>query len=208
MDFIFPSHKVQFFSGRGSLIAVKSIQASCGLKVLVQEWIMQRDMLGRGCFGPLYSLSLLVWFWHKSTSKSYNQKKKRGRLGLAVRSPSWLEKQIYPEFVTAFPGSLSWTYSCLCVFASWSKCWAGQTDRQTLTYHWKYKVIMSLERWFSSLPQGLCNFSSTESCSCVTSLLLISSFPSLHLITLVVSEAAFGANSHTCCQKESHVPAA
>lgn len=78
------------------------------------------------------------------------------------------------------------------------------SDRQTLNT--LLKIQSDHEWWFTTLLQGLYYFASVESCSCVTSL-LISSFPSLSLITLVVFEAAFGANSHTCCQREARIPA-
>lgn len=157
--------------------------------MLVQEGVIHRDMLGKGCFGPLCSLSLLVWFSHESTSKSRNQKKKRGRMDLAVRSPSWLEMQIHPDFTTAFPVLISELdiQSGLCVFAPWSECCA----RQTLTCCWKYKVTMSLEQWFTTLL--LSYFSSTESCSCVTSLkLLLCYFSPSHIIIPLFT------SHHTC----------
>lgn len=183
--------------------------------MLVQEGVIHRDMLGKGCFGPLCSLSLLVWFSHESTSKSHNQKKKRGRMDLAVRSPSWLETQIHPDFITAFPVLLSELdiQPGLCVFAPWSECCARQTDSYMLLkiqsdHEFRAVVYNSFCRGcVTSLPQKAAPVLLLSSCSCVTSLLLISSFPSLHLITLVF-ESAFGANSHTCCQREAHVPAA
>lgn len=81
---------------------------------------------------------------------------------------------------------------CLCLHPGPS---APMPDRQTLTHCWKYKVTMSLKRWFTTLLQGLAYFSSTESCSCYFSqaapVLLLSfsyhhspSYSSSHLLYL------------------------
>lgn len=95
-------------------------------------------------------------------------------MGLTVRSPSCLEKisrYILILLLLFQSWSLSRTYSLFCMYLHPGL--SAVPGRRALTHHWKYKVTMVLEQWFTILLQGLCYFFSTESCFCVTSLRLL-----------------------------------
>lgn len=92
VDFLCPNCKLQFFTWKGSLIAVKCIYpANIWLKDAVPRRGYTEGHAWERLFWALVlseSLDMIL----TSINKSPNQKKTRGRMGLAVKSPRWLEK--------------------------------------------------------------------------------------------------------------------